>query len=201
MADTSTTNYELVLPEPNASDDAWGLKLNDNFITIDELIHILQVNLQNSVPAGAVQAFAMADAPTSWLSADGSWHLKATYPNLWNAIQDTYLNGEAPRETEFRVPDMRGEFVRGWDNSRGVDAARTLGSNQAQDWKGFFQTNTGQNTNAYSHNNVYMGKSTTEYIGNLFVGYWAAPAAAMGTRWDDSEIRPRNIALHYCIKT
>jgi hypothetical protein len=60
--------------------------------------------------------------------------------------------------------------------------------------------NTGQNTYNFSHSETYHGKSTTNYNGNTFVGYWAAPSAALGTKWDTSEIRPRNIAMMYCIK-
>ena len=62
-------------------------------------------------------------------------------------------------------------------------------------------TNTVQNGTAYSHNNVWMGKSTTGYVGNVFAGGWAAPSAALGAMWDNtSEIRPRNVALLYCMK-
>lgn len=45
-----------------------------------------------------------------------------------------------------------------------------------------------------------MGKSTTAYIGALFTGYWSNPSAAIGTKWDTSEVRPRNVALLYCMK-
>lgn len=69
------------------------------------------------------------------------------------------------------------------------------------DWKGFYQTNTIQaGSSGYSHNDVYMGKSTSSYNGNLFVGYWSTPMAALGTKWDASEIRPVNVALLYCVK-
>ena len=32
--------------------------------------------------------------------------------------------------TTFNLPDLRGEFVRGWDHARGADVGRTLGSTQ-----------------------------------------------------------------------
>ena len=69
------------------------------------------------------------------------------------------------------------------------------------DWKGFYQTDTGANwSSGYSHFDVYMGKSTSSYQGNLFTGYWSNPSAAIGTKWDTSEIRPVNVALLYCVK-
>lgn len=59
--------------------------------------------------------------------------------------------------------------------------------------------NTGQGTYSYSHGPVDMGKSTSNYTGNLFVGYWQAPAAALGTKWNtNDEVRPKNVAVLYC---
>jgi hypothetical protein len=60
--------------------------------------------------------------------------------------------------------------------------------------------NTRRASNDYTHGPQYMGKTTASYTGNLFTGYWAAPAAAIGYQWDSSEIRPRNMALLACIK-
>lgn len=74
------------------------------------------------------------------------------------------------------------------------------GSYQEMDWKGFYQKNTGQNTSAYNHDDVYMGKQTDNYVGNLFTGYWSAGAAATGTKWDGSEIRPENISGYLYVK-
>ena len=100
------------------------------------------------------------------------------------------------------MPDLRGEFLRCWDDGRVVDSGRAINSSQSQDWKGFYQHNTGQNTSSYDHTHVYMDKTIyPTYTGRLFVGGWSAPSAAMGTAWDDSEIRPRNVALLACIKT
>lgn len=38
MADTLTANYALTKPQPGASDDTWGVKLNANFDTLDGLL-------------------------------------------------------------------------------------------------------------------------------------------------------------------
>jgi hypothetical protein len=37
-------------------------------------------------------------------------------------------------------------------------------------------------------------------VGRTFTGGWSAPAAALGTKWDTSEIRPRNVSVKYLIK-
>lgn len=149
-------------------------------------------------PPGAVMHFAQSTPPTGWLKANGASLSRTTYASLFAAIGTTY---GAVDGSSFTLPDLRGEFVRGWDDSRGADSGRSFGSAQGQDWKGFYQTNTGQNTGSYSHGPVYMGKNLyASFVGNMFTGYWAAPAAAIGASWDTSEIRPRNVALLACIK-
>jgi hypothetical protein len=97
----------------------------------------------------------------------------------------------------------RGRFLRGIDNGAGVDPAgtRAPGSIQAEDWRGFWMHNTVQNGTGYSHNNVDMGKSTSSYVGNVFVGAWSAPSAGMGVRWNaNDETRPTNVAVLFCRK-
>jgi microcystin-dependent protein len=147
---------------------------------------------------GCVVYFPLSSPPDGYLKANGAAISRSTYSDLFAVIGTTFGSGDG--STTFNLPDLRGEFVRCWDDGKGADSGRSANSSQAQDWKGFYQTNTGQNTFSFSHGPVYMGKSTTSYIGNLFVGGWSAPAAAMGTSWDTSEVRPRNIALLACIK-
>jgi hypothetical protein len=181
------------------------------------------------IPTGAVIYTAantgagtpVGSVPPGYLPCDGAAYSQAAYPELYAAIRDTFSTGAfgtalinpatgtalpTPPVGQFRVPQLQGEFIRCWDGPVYTSydptvSGRIFGSYQAQDWKGFSMTNTGQNTNAYSHGPVDMGKSTTAFVGNLFTGYWAAPASATGTRWNSTdEIRPRNIALFALIK-
>lgn len=147
---------------------------------------------------GTTAFFAMSSAPTGWLKANGASISRTTYADLFNVIGSTYGGGDG--STTFTLPDLRGEFMRAWDDGRGADSGRGFASAQGMDWKGFYVMNTGQNTNSYSHGEVYWGKSTTAYNGNTFAGSWAAPAAALGAKWDTSEVRPRNVCLLACIK-
>jgi hypothetical protein len=79
-------------------------------------------------PAGTVGIFAMNAVPTGWLLCDGAAVSRTTWPNLFSAIGTTYGAGNGT--TTFNVPDLRGQFIRGFDNGRGVDPGRALGSNQ-----------------------------------------------------------------------
>lgn len=149
-------------------------------------------------PPAAIAYFARSTAPSGWLKANGAAVSRSAYANLFAAIGTSYGAGDG--STTFNVPDLRGEFLRSWDDGRGLDVNRGFGSIQEQDWKSFWLTDTGQNTYTYNHGPVHMGKSQSGFIGNLFTGYWRAPAAAIGLQWDGSENRPRNIALLVCIK-
>ena len=153
---------------------------------------------QAFISSGTVEFFAGSTAPAGWLKANGATVSRTTYAALFSAIGTTYGAGDG--STTFTLPDLRGCFLRMLDDSRGIDAGRVVGSFQEQDWKGFFETNTVQNGTNYVHNDVYMGKSTVAYVGNLFAGWWANASTAIGTQWDTSEIRPKNNALLACIK-
>lgn len=82
----------------------------------------------NDLPSGAVMYFAGQTAPAGWLKADGAAVSRTTYAALFAAIGTTYGAGDG-RNT-FNLPDLRAEFVRGWDDGRGVDSERAFGSAQ-----------------------------------------------------------------------
>jgi len=136
--------------------------------------------------AGAISAFAFTSVPTGWLECDGSTVSRTTYADLFAAIGDTFGAGDG--STTFAIPDLRGEFLRGWDNGRGVDAGRAFGSAQGDAFK--------------SHNH------TIERFSNVAGG--ASPSVASANSGQSStqstlnsggdETRPRNIAMMYCIK-
>lgn len=81
------------------------------------------------VPPGAVLHFASSTAPPGWLKANGAAISRTAYAGLYAAIGTTFGAGDG--FTTFNLPDLRGEFIRGWDDSRGVDGGRTLGSQQS----------------------------------------------------------------------
>lgn len=78
------------------------------------------------LPAGAVAYFDLAEPPAGWLVADGSVVSNKVYPDLFAAIGYRYGNGS--NVDDFKLPDARGEFIRGWDKGRGKDVERALGT-------------------------------------------------------------------------
>lgn len=138
-------------------------------------------------PTGAVMAFAMNSAPTGWLAADGSAVSRATYSALFAAISTIYGAGDGL--TTFNLPDLRGYFVRGLDNSRNIDPGRAIGTNQADELKSHTHS-------MYNHPGTDNGSSTGAARFYEFLGSGAVDISATG----GTETRPKNIAMLYCIK-
>lgn len=82
---------------------------------------------------GKIEPFARTVAPIGWLECDGQAVNRTDYPNLF--LQIGTLFGAGNGTTTFNLPDLRGEFIRGWDHGKGTDtnsvdysAVRTSGS-------------------------------------------------------------------------
>jgi len=141
-------------------------------------------DLSGMIPSGAVLYFAGRNAPTGWLKANGAAVSRSTYAALFAAIGTTYGTGDG-RNT-FNLPDLRGEFVRGWDDGRGVDNGRALGSAQADEFK------------AHTHGGVPQRAGDSDRGGS--VSWFSIDGLGQTESAGGSETRPRNIALLACIK-
>jgi len=138
-------------------------------------------------PPGLIGHFARDTAPTGWLKANGALVSRTTYANLFAAIGIRFGAGDGA--TTFRLPDLRGEFIRGWSDDRaGVDAGRGLGSTQADELKAHSHTYGRINiiSNGERDDNPQAGDSFNEAAATGFTG--------------GSETRPRNVAMLACIK-
>ncbi|MBI1408110.1 MAG: hypothetical protein GC145_18515 [Caulobacter sp.] len=134
--------------------------------------------------AGNVAMHAGSTAPDGWLECDGAAVSRADYSVLFAVIGTTYGGGDG--STTFNLPDMRGEFARGWDHGRGVDTGRALGSTQAQAIQ------------AHTHGlpNLNTGSGPNNSINNS----GGAGAAQVTGSTGGTETRPRNVALMYIIQ-
>ena len=143
--------------------------------------------LAKAVTAGDIKMRANSTVPTGWLECNGAAVSRTTYAVLFAAIGTTYGVGDGA--TTFNLPDLRGEFVRGWDNGRGIDAGRSIGSQQTDELK--------------SHTHTVPSNSDNE-TGNGYVedanGTGTARTVVTGST-GGSETRPRNTAVMFVIKT
>ncbi|MGR2681047.1 phage tail protein [Chromobacterium haemolyticum] len=160
---------------------------------------------------GLVGHFAMPYAPPGWLKCDGSPASRSTYPGLFAAIGTTYGAGDGV--TTFNLPDLRGEFIRGWDYGNGADSGRVFGSWQ----KGTLTISdpsldsVGVASLIHANNNISMGYVDlgADKVKKEFYEMRRAQMNALGVADDlDSNgwgggygsTRPRNVALLACIK-
>jgi phage-related tail fiber protein len=144
-------------------------------------------------PSGQVAHFANSTAPAGWLKANGAAVSRTAYADLFSAIGTTYGTGDG--FSTFNLPDLRGEFIRGWDDGRGIDAGRAIGSAQAgaiQSHSHNIPTGVDANINAtYPYEVVPGGERLNSYD---YDG--TAPTTSTG----GTETRPRNVALLACVK-
>lgn len=139
--------------------------------------------------AGEIRSFAMNACPGGWVAADGTNRSRTSFPTLFAALGTTWGTGDG--STTFGTPDTRGNFLRGWDNGAGVDAARAFASLQTDDLK--------SHTHPIPESNTGGGAGTSTMVASAGPAtgpfYTGATSATGGT-----ETRPRNIAILYCLK-
>ena len=136
---------------------------------------------------GEIVAYGGSGVPTGWLKCNGASFSDTTYPDL--ALIYT---------TPFNVPDLRGEFLRGWDDGRGVDSGRAINTTQVNDME--------------SHRHS-AGIWIENALGTLFNGVRAsggssknagisggAGADPWGLFVGGSETRPRNFSVSYIVR-
>jgi phage-related tail fiber protein len=155
-----------------------------------------------SLPAGSVIYVAQSTPPSGYLKANGAAISRTAYAALFAAIGTTFGAGDGG--TTFNLPDLRGEFLRGWDDSRGIDSGRAFGSLQ----KGspiVHDDNSGQ----ANFNPVGLGLLTAgdPWTDALPEGYYSQPYSGSGTGVMGvitigmiHSARPRNVALLACIR-
>jgi hypothetical protein len=152
--------------------------------------------------------------PPGYLPCDGGAYTKTGYPELWDAIRDTFNSTTGivnpatgaqianPLATEFRVPMLQGMFIRSWDgpvyNTSTNDptvGGRIFASYQADDFK--------SHTHAISLSGDGQDAGGAVHVYNLASpakGYSFAEAPNWINNKGGTETRPKNIALYAIIK-
>lgn len=176
------------------------------------------------VPPGTLIFTARNSAPPGFLKANGAALSRTTYAGLFSEIGTLWGVGDGVNT--FNLPDFRGEFLRGFDDGRGVDVGRLFSSWQdgtwlrtvVQEWAGSDVTGPGP----YSMGNAFSsadGEITSSGVGgatpdgsktpagsnynnattdNVVQGPAAIDAVATVNHW--IRFRSRNLAPLVCIK-
>lgn len=158
-----------------------------------------------AAPAGMVAHFAKNTPPTGWIKANGAAVSRTAYAGLFAAIGTTFGSGDG--FNTFNVPDLRGEFVRGWDDGRNVDPLRVFGSYQADDIKqhrhlnGFADDSYSSGTSGHVYGETTEGMpGQSEGRAESIAGGLANARQGYTSYTGITETRPRNRAMLACIK-
>lgn len=130
----------------------------------------------SALPVGVPVPWPSATPPTGWLKCNGAAFSAEEYPELAKVYPTN------------KLPDLRGEFIRGWDDGRGVDSGRAILSTQshsiqAHDHIVYFRVN---------------GVTTSSGVDDVMKYGDANPRPTSST--GGNETRPRNIAFNYIVR-
>ncbi len=154
-----------------------------------------KADVDAAIAAGQVIAFAGSAPPSGFLECNGAAVSRSTYSVLFAAIGTAYGHGNG--STTFNLPDLRGEFIRGWDHGRGVDSGRGLGTAQGAT---MIAERMGNHAPWPTQGAIGIHGSDGEDYDDT---YHVATNAAQGTisiGVDFKFVRPRNVAMTYCIR-
>ncbi|EMX4206361.1 TPA: tail fiber protein, partial [Escherichia coli] len=152
----------------------------------------------SALPVGVPVPWPTATPPAGWLKCNGAAFSAEDYPNLAKAYPT------------LKLPDLRGEFIRGWDGGKGVDSGRTLLSAQGDAIRnitgvvgyssiGDSQALLGYVSGAFSASEskapALSGASASGYQRSLHANFNASAVVPTA-----NENRPRNIAFNYIVR-
>lgn len=145
-------------------------------------------NFIDTTPIGSVVMWGSSTPPDGWLEMNGQ--STSSYPELAAIYGST-------------LPDLRGEFVRGWDNGRGVDASRSLKGYQAgTKIAGEAGITSSMNTHTIHNINNVFGDPVYETNFETHIQYdteTSNQSLSNSASWWRT-VRPRNVSLMYIVK-
>ncbi|MGO4304183.1 phage tail protein [Cupriavidus sp. RAF12] len=176
-APTTTFAYQLW-----ADSNTGQLKMRNGANSAWVSLGLLDTQNFGHIKAGAVLFHAKNAPPSGYLKCNGAAVSRTTYADLFGEIGTTFGVGDG--STTFNLPELRGEFLRGWDDSRGADSGRAFGS-----WQNFM---------VEAHSHQYGGSSSLMAPGGNST---LVTGSSFGTSlYGGVETRPRNLALLAVIK-
>lgn len=171
---------------------------------------------------GQVAYFVGTSAPAGWVKANGAQLSRTTFAALWAHAQaagalvtdaqwlaghtGAFSSGDGG--TTFRLPDLRGEFLRGWDDARGLDSGRAIGTFQGSLLGSHVHTGTTSTNGDHSHTHLGVGGTRAGGSSGTVTSDANSNTSTAGAHnhtfttdaTGGAETRPRNVALLACIK-
>ncbi|EIY9662974.1 tail fiber protein [Escherichia coli] len=170
------------LSDPNSNGAGWK-----------DILSYLGLGEGSALPVGVPVPWPSATPPTGWIKCNGAPFSAEEYPEL------------AKVYPALKLPDLRGEFIRGWDDGRGVDSGRVVLTGQSQS----VQQHTHDLAMAYSSETADRDRlGTTPDSDMIAIKDMINATTFNGSGWvylkaNDStgtETRPRNLAFNYIVR-
>ncbi|QLV52751.1 tail fiber protein (plasmid) [Escherichia coli] len=173
--------------------------------SIQSVLNYLGLGEGSALPVGVPVPWPSATPPTGWLKCNGAAFSAEEYPELAKAYPTN------------KLPDLRGEFIRGWDDGRGIDPGRSILSEQGYATEDHAHGLPSKSTVATDSSINFYFDEAWATSGNTGVIRWGntsdagLPAPNYGTfkTYKQSvanlgtaglETRPRNIAFNYIVR-
>ena len=163
--------------------------------TVNGILQYLGLGEGSALPVGIPVPWPSATPPTGWLKCNGAPFSAEEYPEL----AKVYPTNE--------LPDLRGEFIRGWDDGRGIDAGREILSAQGDAIRNIVghvsfvrKGTTGSDLadGAFRYDSNWSSRIT----GQASVDDWGSVASFDASRVVPTapENRPRSIAFNFIVR-
>ncbi|PHM49211.1 phage tail protein [Xenorhabdus miraniensis] len=203
----NTANQNAVNANNNANTRLEKNKNGADIPNKNEFVKNLGLTAGSALPVGVPIPWPLATPPAGWIKCNGATFTATQYPELARVYPS------------LRLPDLRGEFIRGWDDGRKVDVGRVLLSLQNhafQNHSHALPTSNGDNsiaetgiTTVFDDNkssNFALNLTNTQrpvgnnaglWSGNYFRTYSSSVYGGFSVA---AETRPRNIAFNYIVR-
>ncbi|MGX0889045.1 phage-related tail fiber protein [Pseudomonas sp. ADAK2 TE3594] len=180
-----------------------GFGITDSYTKAQVEAMIAQAS---ALPVGASVWFPVNKVPPGFLEIDGSVKSIAAYPDL-AAFLGTDFNKGDEGAGNFRLPESRAEFLRGWDHGRGIDAGRAIGSWQKGTMVSADTTGSGDGSTVIGLGANAALPLASYGIDPIALADYPSQVTALSSAATASSnvavsgsARPRNLAVMWCIK-
>ncbi|EOT5927358.1 phage tail protein [Escherichia coli] len=144
--------------------------------TVKTALENLGLGEGSALPVGVPVPWPSVTPPTGWLKCNGAVFSAEEYPELAKVYPTN------------KLPDLRGEFIRGWDDGRGIDLARTLLSVQDATVE----------DHSHGYNGAIYTSSGPSWANTTGAGY--LEYSGFTSSYGGGETRPRNVAFNFIVR-
>ncbi|HHR0072586.1 phage tail protein [Escherichia coli] len=157
--------------------------------TVKTALENLGLGEGSALPVGVPVPWPSATPPTGWLKCNGAPFSAEEYPELAKAYPTN------------KLPDLRGEFIRGWDDGRGVDNGRSILSSQSDTLQDHGHKSIRLRSVGANGGNIPVPDGGADFTGDAdLINAISVHAFNGGVPRVSGETRPRNIAFNYIVR-